>query len=324
MSNLVICFFMEKSISVIIPCYNEELTIINVIEEIHKTLLSAKIFVFDNNSTDSSAALVREKIVENLKTNADEWLYLYSVTEQGKGSVIRHAFEIVESDAVIMIDADSQYDVSVLPEMLSYFFENKLDMLNIAREVVDATVHRKGHGLGNAIFSFGASLLFGKKINDIFSGYRIFSKGFVKSFPSHSEGFEIETELTVFALQQRLAIAELPAAYYARPDGSFSKLSTFKDGFRILGTLLSLVVCERPLLVFGLFAFLCFAVAVILGVPIAIEFLQTGAVPRFPTAFVCVGLGVIGVLSSFAAIICALVVRGIKEARRFMYLRAGK
>lgn len=311
---------MEKSISVIIPCYNEEITITRVIEDVHETLPSAKIFVFDNNSTDNSASLVCQKIETAYDQNATSWLKLYCVSEQGKGAVVRRAFGIVESDAVVMIDADCQYDISVLPKMISYFFENNLDMLNIARKVENDKVHRKGHGLGNVLFSFGASVLFGKKINDIFSGYRIFSRAFAKTFPAHSKGFEIETELTVFALQQRLAIAELDAPYRSRPEGSFSKLSTFKDGFKILGTLLSLVVCERPLLVFGTFSFLCFLVAVILGVPIALEFAQTGLVRRFPTAFICVGLGVIGTLSAFAAVVCSLVVRGIKEARRFMYL----
>ena len=219
-----------KKISVIIPCYNEEITIKQVIEEFRKYLPEAEINVFDNNSKDNSVKLAKES-----------GAIVTEVNYQGKGEVIRRAFSDVESDIYIMVDADMQYDISEIKKHIEYFLYNKLDMLNISREVVDEDVHRKGHTFGNAMLTGFANMLFGKQFEDMLSGYRIFSKRFVKSFPAASKGFEIETELTIYALQMRLPVGEVSAKYFKRPEGSFSKLNTFRDGFRILFTIMYLM-----------------------------------------------------------------------------------
>lgn len=378
-----------KNIAVIIPCYNESLSIIQVIDEIHSVLPSAQIYVFDNNSTDNSASLVQYKIAQIAHTRAklggggihtkkssinstncfgescdspcnddrfglpratsrtrndenkrksanltrnnesflistpqgeSQYLHLYQVPTQGKGAVMAYAFSVVEADIFIMIDADSQCDTSILPRALQIFNAQNLDMLNIARLANEPNLYRKGHKFGNALFTKIAQMLFGKSFKDLLSGYRIFSRAFVKSFPATSKGFEIETELSIFALQCQMRIGEISAPYRSRPQGSFSKLRTFRDGFKILAMILQLLFTERPLFVFGIASILCFAVALILGVPLVVEFLQTSKVPRFPTAFVCVGFGIIGVVLGIAGLLAHLIGRNCKEMRRFVYL----
>ncbi|MGX3043841.1 glycosyltransferase family 2 protein [Helicobacter sp. T3_23-1056] len=250
----------------------------------------------------------------------DGILNLHSVSTQGKGAVIADAFALIEADIYIMIDADLQYDISILPRALQIFKEQNLDMLNIARMPIDSTIHRKGHSFGNALFTKIAQILFGVSLKDLLSGYRIFSRAFVKTFPATSKGFEIETELSVFALQSGLRIGEITAPYRSRVAGSFSKLRTFRDGFKILSMIMQLLFTERPLFVFGIASALCFIVAFALGVPLVVEFIQTSKVPRFPTAFICVGFGVVGVVLGIAGLLAHLVVRGIRENRRFFYL----
>lgn len=246
-------------------------------------------------------------------------IHLYKVRKQGKGAVIREAFALINADIYIIIDADTQYDCAILPSAIRFFIAEDLDMLNIARSAERGT-HRKGHALGNKLFSLTAHLLFNTNIKDLFSGYRIFSKAFVKSFPAHSNGFEIESELTIFALQQHLRIDEISAPYKPRPEGSFSKLSTFKDGFKIALMILYLLFTERPLLVFGILSVFCFALGLLLGIPIILEFLQTSKVPRFPTLFACVGLGIIGIVLGIAGLLAFLIAKQTKESRRFAYL----
>lgn len=250
----------------------------------------------------------------------DSILNLHFVPTQGKGAVIADAFALIEADIYIMIDADLQYDISILPRALSVFKEQNLDMLNIARMPIDSTIHRKGHKFGNALFTKIAQILFGVSLKDLLSGYRIFSRAFVKTFPATSKGFEIETELSVFALQSGLRIGEITAPYRSRIEGSFSKLRTFRDGFKILSMIIQLLFTERPLFVFGITSALCFIIAFVLGVPLVVEFMQTSKVPRFPTAFICVGFGVVGVVLGIAGLLAHLVVRGIRENRRFFYL----
>ena len=247
-------------------------------------------------------------------------LHLYSVPTQGKGAVIAYAFSVVEAQSYVMIDADLECDTSILPQALQLFKEQNLDMLNIARRADDTNLYRKGHKFGNALFTKIAQMLFGVSLNDLLSGYRIFSRAFVKTFPAQSKGFEIETELSVFALQSGLRIGEITAPYRSRVEGSFSKLRTFKDGFKILLMIMQLLFTERPLFVFGIASVLCFIVAFALGVPLVVEFMQTSKVPRFPTAFICVGFGVVGVVLGIAGLLAHLVVRGIRENRRFFYL----
>lgn len=333
-----------KNIAVIIPCYNESLSIIQVIDEVHSVIPHAQIYVFDNNSTDNSASLVQAKIAEiahtgggnaNLDKNTLDstntrnltkstqftpYLTLHSVPTQGKGAVMAYAFSVVEADIFIMIDADTQYDTSILPRALQVFNAQNLDMLNIARVPIDKSIHRKGHSFGNKLFSKIVQVLFQNGFDDLFSGYRIFSRAFVKSFPAISKGFEIETELSVFALQCQMRIGEISAPYRSRVEGSFSKLRTFRDGFKILAMILQLLFTERPLFVFGIASILCFAVALILGVPLVVEFIETSKVPRFPTAFICVGFGIIGVVLGIAGLLAHLIGRNCKEMRRFFYL----
>lgn len=247
-------------------------------------------------------------------------LHLYSVPTQGKGAVIAYAFSVVEAQSYVMIDADLQHDTSILPQALQLFKEQNLDMLNIARTPIDTSIHRKGHSFGNKLFSKSIQILFKKGFKDLFSGYRIFSRAFVKSFPAQSKGFEIETELSVFALQCGLRIGEISAPYRSRLEGSFSKLRTFKDGFKILFMIFSLLFTERPLFVFGTASVFCLVLSLILGVPIVVEFMQTSQVARFPTLFICVGLMVISVVLGIAGLLAHLVGRNCKEMRRFFYL----
>lgn len=310
-----------NKVAVIIPCYNEERTIAQVIDELFAALPKAHIYVFDNNSTDNSPSIVESKIKQ--ASDMGQKLSLYRVSTQGKGAVVREAFALIEADCYVMIDADTEHDVSILPQALTHFHTHKLDMLNIAREG-DSDIYRPGHSFGNKLFSKSTQMLFGTKISDMLSGYRIFSRPFVKSFPAHSNGFEIETELTIYALQQRLRTDEIFAPYKSRPEGSFSKLSTFKDGFKISLMILNLLFSERPLLVFGLCGILCFALAFIFGMPVVCEFLETSKVARFPTLFVCVGLMVIGVVLCIAGLLAYLVTRSIKEARYLAYLQSSR
>lgn len=273
-------------IAAIIPCYNEELTIKQVICDIQKYCPKCEIYVFDNNSSDNSYNIAKE-------TGA----IVNKVSYQGKGEVIRRAFADIDSDIYIMLDADMQYDLSEINNFINYFMENKLDMLNISREVVDETVHRKGHSFGNMMLTGFANFLFGKKFNDMLSGYRIFSKRFVKSFPANSRGFEIETELTIFALQMRLPIDEVSAKYIKRPEGSHSKLNTFKDGFRILFTIIYLLITEKPLLFFNTISLIFLVIGLFLGIGITIEYFETLKVERFPTAILTICLIILSALS---------------------------
>ena len=295
-------------LSVIIPCYNEELTIKQVICDIQKYCPKCEIYVFDNNSSDNSYNIAKE-------TGA----IVNKVSYQGKGEVIRRAFADIDSDIYIMVDADMQYDLSEINNFINYFTENKLDMLNISREVVDETVHRKGHSFGNMMLTGFANFLFGKKFNDMLSGYRIFSKRFVKSFPANSRGFEIETELTIYALQMRLPIDEISAKYIKRPEGSHSKLNTFKDGFRILFTIIYLLITEKPLLFFNTISLIFLAIGLFLGIGITIEYFETLRVDRFPTAILTICLIILSGLSFSIGLLMNAISKVLSENRRFKY-----
>ncbi len=295
-------------IAAIIPCYNEELTIKQVICDIQKYCPKCEIYVFDNNSSDNSYNIAKE-------TGA----IVNKVSYQGKGEVIRRAFADIDSDIYIMVDADMQYDLSEINNFINYFTENKLDMLNISREVVDETVHRKGHSFGNMMLTGFANFLFGKKFNDMLSGYRIFSKRFVKSFPANSRGFEIETELTIYALQMRLPIDEVSAKYIKRPEGSHSKLNTFKDGFRILFTIIYLLITEKPLLFFNTISLIFLVIGLFLGIGITIEYFETLKVERFPTAILTICLIILSALSFSIGLLMNAISKVLSENRRFKY-----
>lgn len=295
-------------IAAIIPCYNEELTIKQVICDIQKYCPKCEIYVFDNNSSDNSYNIAKE-------TGA----IVNKVSYQGKGEVIRRAFADIDSDIYIMVDADMQYDLSEINNFINYFTENKLDMLNISREVVDETVHRKGHSFGNMMLTGFANFLFGKKFNDMLSGYRIFSKRFVKSFPANSRGFEIETELTIYALQMRLPIDEVSAKYIKRPEGSHSKLNTFKDGFRILFTIIYLLITEKPLLFFNTISLIFLVIGLFLGIGITIEYFETLKVERFPTAILTICLIILSGLSFSIGLLMNAISKVLSENRIFKY-----
>ena len=295
-------------IAAIIPCYNEELTIKQVICDIQKYCPKCEIYVFDNNSSDNSYNIAKE-------TRA----IVNKVSYQGKGEVVRRAFADIDSDIYIMVDADMQYDLSEINNFINYFTENKLDMLNMSREVVDETVHRKGHSFGNMMLTGFANFLFGKKFNDMLSGYRIFSKRFVKSFPANSRGFEIETELTIYALQMRLPIDEVSAKYIKRPEGSHSKLNTFKDGFRILFTIIYLLITEKPLLFFNTISLIFLVIGLFLGIGITIEYFETLKVERFPTAILTICLIILSALSFSIGLLMNAISKVLSENRRFKY-----
>ena len=295
-------------IAAIIPCYNEELTIKQVICDIQKYCPKCEIYVFDNNSSDNSYNIAKEM-----------GAIVNKVSYQGKGEVIRRAFADIDSDIYIMVDADMQYDLSEINNFINYFTENKLDMLNISREVVDETVHRKGHSFGNMMLTGFANFLFGKKFNDMLSGYRIFSKRFVKSFPANSRGFEIETELTIYALQMRLPIDEVSAKYIKRPEGSHSKLNTFKDGFRILFTIIYLLITEKPLLFFNTISLIFLGIGLFLGIGITIEYFETLKVERFPTAILTICFIILSALSFSIGLLMKAISKVLSENRRFKY-----
>ena len=295
-------------IAAIIPCYNEELTIKQVICDIQKYCPKCEIYVFDNNSSDNSYNIAKE-------TRA----IVNKVSYQGKGEVVRRAFADIDSDIYIMVDADMQYDLSEINNFINYFTENKLDMLNISREVVDETVHRKGHSFGNMMLTGFANFIFGKKFNDMLSGYRIFSKRFVKSFPANSRGFEIETELTIYALQMRLPIDEVSAKYIKRPEGSHSKLNTFKDGFIILFTIIYLLITEKPLLFFNTISLIFLVIGLFLGIGITIEYFETLKVELFPTAILTICLIILSALSFSIGLLMNAISKVLSENRRFKY-----
>jgi len=298
-----------RRIAVVIPCYNEAIAIGAVIADFRKALPDAAIHVFDNNSRDGTADVA-----------AAAGALVHRVPLQGKGHVVRRMFADVEADAYVMVDGDDTYDAASAPAMLRRLFAEKLDMVVGARAPIHADVHRPGHALGNHLLTGFLGWLFGRSCVDIMSGFRVFSRRFAKSFPVSSGGFEIETELTVHALELKLPIAEVSTPFKERPEGSVSKLSTFRDGFRILGTMLSLFSAERPLFFYSANALFLALVSVVLAAPIFYTYFETGLVPRFPTAILATGLMLLAALSFFAGLILDTVTRGRREIRFLAYL----
>jgi hypothetical protein len=239
---------------------------------------------------------------------------------QGKGHVVRRMFADVEADIYVMADGDATYDAAAAPALVAKLLDEQLDMVVGARTSEVDEAYRRGHALGNKLFTGLLSSLFGRSFSDIFSGYRVFSRRFVKSFPALSRGFETETEISVHALELAMPVGEMVTAYGARPEGSVSKLSTYGDGWRILKTILHLYRIERPVLFYGSFSLFLAALAIVLAIPLAITYFQTGLVPRFPTAILATGLILLSALSFFAGLILDTVVRGRREMRRLHYL----
>jgi glycosyltransferase involved in cell wall biosynthesis len=296
-------------IAVLLPCYNEEAAIAQTVAGFRAALPAADIYVYDNNSADRTrdVAAAAGAIVRSEKM-------------QGKGHVVRRMFADVEADIYVMADGDATYDASAAPALIAKLVDEQLDMVVGARRSQVEEAYRRGHVLGNKVFTGLLSGLFGRSFSDIFSGYRIFSRRFAKSFPALSRGFETETEISVHALELAMPVGEVVTAYGARPEGSLSKLSTYGDGWRILKTIIHLYRIERPVLFYGSFALALAALAVVLAVPLVITYFQTGLVPRFPTAILVTGLMILAFLSFFCGLILDTVVRGRREVRRLHYL----
>ncbi len=299
----------EPRIAVILPCYNEEAAIGQTVAAFRAALPGAAIYVYDNNSRDRTVEVARAAgaIVRTERM-------------QGKGNVVRRMFADVDADLYVMADGDATYDAAAAPAMIEKVLAEGLDMVVGTRVHEAADAYRRGHVLGNRAMTGLLSRLFGRSFTDIFSGYRVFSRRFVKSFPVLSAGFEIETEISVHALELKMPVGEVETRYLARPEGSASKLSTYSDGLRIARTILTLYRIEKPMLFFGLIGALLVGLAVILAVPLAITYAQTGLVPRFPTAILATGLVILSALSLFAGLILDTVVRGRREMRRLAYL----
>jgi glycosyltransferase involved in cell wall biosynthesis len=297
------------SVAVLLPCFNEEATIGATVEGFRKALPDAIVYVYDNNSTDRTA-----------KIAAKAGAVVRSERQQGKGHVVRRMFADIDADVYVMADGDLTYDPKAAPEMVALLLAEQLDMVVGTRRHEEKEAYRGGHVLGNRIFTGLLAGLFGRSFNDIFSGYRVFSRRFVKSFPVLSSGFEIETEMSVHALELRMPVGEVETRYLARPEGSESKLSTFGDGWRILKTIGTLYRVERPVLFYGTIALLLFIAALLLSIPLVTTYLHTHLVPRLPTAVLITGMTIVAVLCFFTGLILDTVTRGRREMRRLAYL----
>jgi glycosyltransferase involved in cell wall biosynthesis len=299
----------QPRIAVLLPCYNEEAAIAQTVAGFRAALPAATIYVYDNNSADRTVELA-----------AAAGAVVRRERQQGKGHVVRRMFADIDADLYIMADGDLTYDPAAAPAMVELALNEQLDMVVGTRQHQAKQAYRGGHVIGNRLFTGLLSGLFGRSFTDIFSGYRVFSRRFVKSFPVLSSGFEIETEISVHALELRMPVGEQVTAYGARPEGSASKLSTFRDGWRILSTIVTVYRIERPVLFFGSIAALLLVAAILLSVPLVTTYLATGLVPRFPTAILVTGMVIVAVLCWFAGLILDTVTRGRREVRRLAYL----
>lgn len=299
----------EPRIAVLIPCFNEEIAIGKVVADFRSALPHAAIYVYDNNSTDNTVEVA-----------AAAGAICRREALQGKGNVVRRMFADVDADAYILVDGDDTYDATSAYRLLAPVLYDRVDMVNAVRVTKATAAYRKGHRFGNALLTGIVSMIFGDRCTDVLSGYRALSRRFVKSFPALSRDFEIETELTVHALELRLPIAEIEAPYRARPPGSFSKLSTYRDGISILRLIAILVKEERPLQFFGLISVGIFLITLALGLPIVWTYYETGWVYRVPTAVLASGLGIVSVLSLMTGLLLDPVTRGRRETKRMHYL----
>jgi glycosyltransferase involved in cell wall biosynthesis len=297
------------SVAVLIPCYNEEIAITKVVNDFQASLPEAEIYVYDNNSKDKTVQKAREA-----------GAIVRSVTRQGKGHVVRQMFADIDADVYLLVDGDDTYDAFVAHTMIELLMDQALDMVVGTRKTDEKEAYRSGHRMGNVVLTGVVTSIFGREFTDILSGYRVFSKRYVKSFPVFSEGFQIETEMTVHALELAMPTGEIDTVYRSRPEGSVSKLNTYRDGFRILFMILSLVRAERPLPFFSLIALLFTIIALILMIPIMVTYFHTGLVPRFPTAFLAMGLMLIAFLSVTSGIVLDTVTKGRREMKRLFYL----
>lgn len=300
---------MSPRIAVVIPCYNEAVAIGAVVAAFRTALPMAAIHVYDNNSQDETGAIA-----------SAAGAVVQREMRQGKGHVVRRAFADVDADVYVLVDGDGTYDAAAAPAMVDLLLRDQLDMVNGARQDQAAAAYRPGHRFGNAMLTYLVGSVFGRDVSDMLSGYRVFSRRFVKSFPALSSGFETETEFTVHALELGMPIAEVTTAYAERPAGSASKLRTIRDGIRILRTIIQLVKDERPLAFFGVAALVLLLLGMGLGATVAIEFMRTGLVPRLPTALLASTLVLLAALALACGFVLDSVARGRKELKRMAYL----
>ena len=296
-------------IAVLVPCYNEVMTVGRVVRGFQAALPGAVVFVYDNNSTDNTAAVA-----------ADAGACVRHELLRGKGNVVRRMFADVEADIYILVDGDDTYDPGIAPAMVDLLRSRRLDMVTAVRTPTEPGAYRPGHQFGNALLTGVVRSIFGRGVTDMLSGYRAFSRRFVKSFPALAAGFETETEFTVHALELRMALGEVPTRYGERPAGSVSKLRTYSDGFRILRTILALMKEERPLQFFSIAGAVLLAAGIGLGLPVIAQFLRTGLVPRLPTAVLATGLVLLACLSATCGLILDSVTHGRRELKRLSYL----
>ncbi|MFQ5625488.1 MAG: glycosyltransferase family 2 protein [Methyloligellaceae bacterium] len=299
----------NQSIAVLLPCYNEEAAIAGVIKDFRTALPSATIFVYDNNSTDRTADAA-----------AQAGAIVRSESYQGKGNVVRRMLADIDADIYVLADGDATYDTSAAGRLIDALVTGNLDMVVGTRAGGGAKAYRRGHQWGNRFFNRVVTHLFGDSFTDILSGYRVLSRRFAKSFPVTSSGFEIETELCIHALDLKIATAEIELPYAARPDGSESKLRTYRDGARILWTIIMLYKELKPFHFFGVGGIALMLVSLGLGLPLVTTFLETGLVPRFPTAILATGIMQLGFLSLGCGLVLESVARGRREAKRMRYL----
>ncbi len=296
-------------VAVLVPCFNEEVAIAKVVADFAAALPQATIYVYDNNSTDRTVETARAA-----------GAVVRREPRQGKGNVVRRMFADVDADVYVLVDGDATYDAPSVRTMIERLIEERLDMVVAARVDQDEAAYRRGHRTGNRLLTAFVAHVFRASFSDILSGYRVFSRRFVKSFPVLSGGFEIETELVVHALELELPVAEVPTPYFARPQGSASKLSTWRDGVRILLTIVNLYRSERPLAFFSGIGIALAVAAVGLAIPIFVTYLEEGTVPRLPTAVLSTGLVLLASLSVVAGLILDTVTRGRREMKLIAYL----
>jgi glycosyltransferase involved in cell wall biosynthesis len=300
------------SIAVLIPCRNEAAAVAAVVRDFRSHLPFASVYVYDNASTDETASLARQA-----------GAFVRHEPLCGKGNVVRRMLSDIEADVYVLVDGDNTYDAAMAPRLVEHLVAHGLDMVNCARVPLEQTAFRPGHAFGNRLLSGIINLVFGNRIRDVLSGYRVMSRRFVKSFPALSSGFEIETELTVHGLELRVPMAELTAPYRERPAGSASKLNTVRDSVRVLRLIFHLMKEERPLRFFGCAFALLAAASIGFGAPVVQTYLQTGLVPRFPTAILATGLMILAFLALACGLILDTVTRGRRELKRLYYLQAG-
>lgn len=296
-------------VAVLVPCFNEEAAVATVVADFRNALPAAEIFVYDNNSNDRTVEIARAA-----------GAVVRSERRQGKGHVVRRMFADVDADIYVLVDGDATYDAPSAPRMIDRLVNDHLDMVVGFRVDQSVAAYRPGHRTGNWMLTGFLSAVFGQAFKDILSGYRVFSRRFVKSFPVLSDGFEIETELSVHALELALPVAEIETPYYARPEGSISKLNTWRDGFRILGTILKLYRSEKPLRFFTVIGLFLVLISIGLAIPVVITYLEEGLVPRLPTAVLSMGLMIVAVLSVSSGLVLDTVTRGRREMKLLAYL----